>query len=88
MSLLRWCACWIVVVRMAGVVLADMGILPPLDGKIQEPYQSAVICYEGSTKQETLILQTNVRGDRSMFGVFFMPLPAKPEVELGSTNLL
>jgi len=53
-----------------------------VNGAIHEEEQTAVILMDTGKKRETIILQTNVRSDQDRVAVFFMPLPAKPDVQL------
>ena len=57
------------------VVRADRGAIVTLSGvNIEEPAQRAIIVFDGS--QEMIILQTDVRAERELKVVEFMPLPS------------
>ncbi|TET21229.1 MAG: DUF2330 domain-containing protein [Candidatus Stahlbacteria bacterium] len=57
---------------------ADGGIFPPPGIYVGEPYQYAIIEYEGS--QEILHLLINVASDAASFG-WIVPFPSKPAIE-------
>lgn len=56
---------------------ADGGVFPPPGVYIEEPYQYAIIEYEGT--EEILHLLINVNSDASSFG-WIVPLPSKPTI--------
>lgn len=66
---------------------ADMGSFPLVSGEIHEEEQSAIIVLDTARHRETIILQTNVRSNREVTGVFFMPLPAKPAARLAPEGM-
>lgn len=57
-----------------------MGPIPMKEAKIREPVQSAIILYDQGKKRETIVLQTKLVSTRSAKGMFFMPLPNKPDI--------
>jgi len=75
-----------VALLMGSRLLADMGTFPVVNGAIHEEEQTAVILMDTEKKRETIILQTNVRSDQDRVAVFFMPLPAKPDVQLAPAD--
>ncbi|RLF05674.1 MAG: hypothetical protein DRK00_03795 [Thermoprotei archaeon] len=66
----------------AAAALADRGALPlgPVD--VYEPGQKAIIAWDGET--EVIVLTTDLYLPEGAAVLEFMPLPSKPEVELGS----
>jgi len=56
---------------------ADGGVFPPPGVYIEEPYQYAIIEYEGA--EEVLHLLINVNSDASSFG-WIVPLPSQPTI--------
>jgi hypothetical protein len=63
------------------LVQADRGAIVPVgDVNIEEPAQRAIIAHNGV--REILILQTDVKADKAIKVVEFMPLPSKPDVSL------
>jgi hypothetical protein len=63
-----------------GPAWADRGSIRTEPVNIEEPAQRAIIVHSGV--REWLILQTDVRAEKTTRIVEFMPLPAKPEVSL------
>ncbi len=71
---------WIIPVLFVSFssLLADGGVFPPPGVHIEEPYQYAIIEYEGT--EEILHLLINVNSDASSFG-WIVPLPSQPAIE-------
>lgn len=67
-----------VVSAFAVTLWADGGIFPPPGIYVGEPYQYAIIEYEGS--QEILHLLINVASDAGSFG-WIVPFPSRPAIE-------
>jgi hypothetical protein len=64
-------------------VNADRGGLPIIPGvSIYEPGQKAIIAWNGH--EEILILSTDVSASQQTMVLEILPLPSKPEIELGS----
>jgi hypothetical protein len=63
-----------------GLAWADRGSIRAEPVNIEEPAQRAIIVHNGV--REWLILQTDVRAEKTTRIVEFMPLPSKPEVSL------
>ncbi|RLE83268.1 MAG: hypothetical protein DRJ67_12560 [Thermoprotei archaeon] len=75
----------ILLLALAAVTaLADRGALPlgPVD--VYEPGQKAIIAWDGET--EVILLSTDLYLPAGAAVLEFMPLPSKPEVELGSVR--
>ena len=68
-------------------LLADMGPIPMKEIEIREPVQNAIILFDQAKKKETIILQTRLVSSRSVKGMFFMPLPSKPEVSTATPEV-
>lgn len=66
------------------IVLADGGMLPPLDNWIYETGQKAIILHENNI--ETLVLQTSYQGDAKDFA-YIVPTPNIPEVSKVSNDI-
>jgi len=66
------------------IVLADGGMMPPLDNWIYETGQKAIILHENNI--ETLVLQTSYQGDAKNFA-YIVPTPNIPEVTKISNDI-
>ena len=67
--------------------LADMGPIPMKETEIREPVQNAIILFDQGKKRETIVLQTKLVSSRSAKGMFFMPLPSKPDVSTAKPDV-
>ena len=67
--------------------LADMGPIPMKETAIREPVQNAIILFDQGKKRETIVLQTKLVSTRSVKGMFFMPLPSKPDVSTAKPDV-
>jgi len=69
-----------------GVLFADRGIIPFDSGvRIFEPNQKAFIAWNG--KEEILLLTTDVKAEKKTEVLEVLPLPSKPEVKKGDTEI-
>jgi len=66
---------------------ADMGPIPMKETEIREPVQNAIILFDQGKKRETIVLQTKLVSTRSAKGMFFMPLPSKPDVSTAKPDV-
>ncbi|MHC4477239.1 MAG: DUF2330 domain-containing protein [Planctomycetota bacterium] len=70
-----------ILLAACSVVYADRGAIVSLgDVNVEEPAQRALIAHDGV--KQILILQTDIKANKTTKIVEFMPLPTKPEVSL------